>query len=67
MTEHGHDFGLMVLVNQMTDDYAFAMNSNIGCRILIFATSNFPDNISGAVKEKFLSIGEGKFAQASND
>lgn len=51
----------MVLVNQKTDDYAFAMNSNIGCRILIFDTSNFPDNISGAVKEKFLSIGEEMF------
>lgn len=61
VTNHGSDFGLMVLVNQMTDDYAFAMNSNIGCRILIFDTSNFPDNISGAIKEKFLSIGEEMF------
>lgn len=61
VTKHGFDFGLMVLVNQLTDDYAFAMNSNIGCRILIFDTINFPDNISGALKEKFLSIGEEMF------
>lgn len=61
VTKHGHDFGLMVLINQRTDDYAFSINSNIGCRILIFDTRNFPDNISGAIKEKFLSIGEEMF------
>lgn len=55
---NGIGFGLDVLIDQQVDDYAFALHSNIGTRILVFSPMNFPDQTSGAIKEKFLGVGE---------
>lgn len=56
--QHGVGFGLVVLIDQQVDDYAFALHSNVGTRVLVFAPLNFPDQTSGATKERFLGIGE---------
>lgn len=63
--KHGTGFGLDVLVDQQIDDYAFSLHSNIGTRILVFSTQNFPDQTSGAVKEKFIEVGEEMFLSVS--
>lgn len=60
--KHGTEFGLMVVLNQMMDDYAYAMHSNVGSRIMVSETSSFPDHISGSIKQRFLSVGEEMFA-----
>lgn len=59
--KHGAGFGLAVLLDQRLDDYAFAMHSNRGVRILIFDPVNFPDATSAAVKEKFIGRNEEMF------
>lgn len=55
---YGIGFGLDVVIDQQVDDYAFSLHSNIGTRILVFSPLNFPDQTSGAIKEKFLGVGE---------
>lgn len=55
---HGTGFGLDVLIDQQVDDYAFSLHSNVGTRILVMAPLNFPDQTSGAIKEKFLGVNE---------
>lgn len=55
---NGIGFGLDVLIDQQVDDYAFSLHSNVGTRILVFSPLDFPDQTSGAVKEKFLGVGE---------
>lgn len=59
--KHGSNFGLMIVLDQMRNDYAYTLRSNIGSRVLLYDTYNFPDHISGAIKQKFLSIGEEMF------
>lgn len=59
--KHGPEFGLTVVLNQRHDDYAFAMHSIIGIRIMIYSSENFADQISNAVKEKFINAGDEMF------
>lgn len=51
----------MVVLDQMRNDYAYTLRSNIGSRVLLYNTYNFPDHISGAINQKFLGIGEEMF------
>lgn len=59
--KHGGEFGLMVILNQLTDDYAYAIHSNVGCRLMVYETSSFPDYISGAIKQLFVGVNEEMF------
>lgn len=61
VNKHGDQFGLVVLLDQVLQDYAFALHSNQGVRIMVFDPENFPDQTSGAVKERFLGVGEEMF------
>lgn len=54
-----------MLIDQQINDYAFSLHSNVGTRILVFSTQNFPDQTSGAVKEKFIEVGEEMFLSVS--
>lgn len=59
--KHGSDFGLMVLINQLHNDYAYSMHSNVGTRVFIHDFGNFPDHISSSLQQKFIGIGEEMF------
>lgn len=61
VTKHGSDFGLMILLNQMRQDYAYTAHSNVGARVLIHDLGNFPDHISSSLSQKFIGIGEEMF------
>lgn len=61
VNKHGDQFGLVVLLDQVLQDYAFSLHSNQGVHILVFDPENFPDQTSGAVKERFLGVGEEMF------
>lgn len=61
VNKHGPGFGLAVMLDQQLHDYAFSLHSNMGVHILIFDPANYPDQTSGAVKEKFLGVGEEMF------
>lgn len=58
---YGLDFGLIVLIDQQIDDYAYTMHSNVGTRIMVYDPRNFPDSTSGAIKEKFIGRHEEMF------
>lgn len=59
--KHGPGFGLAVMLDQRLQDYAFALHSSRGVRVMVFDPVNFPDQASGAVMEKFLGVGEEMF------
>lgn len=61
VNKHGPNFGLSVMLDQRLQDYAFSLHSNMGVRILVFDPEDFPDQTSGAVKEKFIGVGEEMF------
>lgn len=61
VNKHGPGFGLVVLLDQQPHDYAFSLHSNMGVHIMVFDPANFPDQTSGAVKEKFIGMGEEMF------
>lgn len=58
VVRHGPGFGLTLLFDQQLDDYVFTLYSNQGVRILVFDPENFPDERSGAVKQKIVIDGE---------
>lgn len=55
MYSHGSNFGLSFLIDHKSNDYGFAMNSFTGTVVLIFDGLDFPDQLSGAVREKIIS------------
>ncbi|XP_037037958.1 uncharacterized protein LOC119075593 [Bradysia coprophila] len=55
VNSHGSNFGLTFLVDNQLQDYVFTMNAFIGTVVLIFDANDFPDQLSGAVREKIIS------------
>ncbi|KAG4071952.1 hypothetical protein HA402_006113 [Bradysia odoriphaga] len=52
---HGSNFGLTFLIDNQLEDYVFTMNAFIGTVVLIFDANDYPDQFSGAVREKIIS------------
>lgn len=55
VNSHGSDFGLTFLIDHQLNDYVFTMNSFTGMLVLIHDSYDYPDQTTGAVKEKIVS------------
>lgn len=55
VNSHGSDFGLTILFDHHLNDYVFTMSTYTGTTVLIHDSLDYPDQTTGAVKEKIIS------------
>ena len=59
--KHGPDFGLVVIMDQLKEDYAYTMHSMTGSKIMVYSSETFADQLSNAIQERYISSGEEMF------
>jgi acid-sensing ion channel, other len=57
----GKDMGLILLIDQMQDDYFYNIFNNVGVTILIHGHDEYPDPLTGSASERLILPGEEVF------